>query len=111
MFAMVLDLVHDALVDVGVPATDKFQRVLELDLTDFRFDPTYPNSTTPRTDDFVFVEVLWSFGRSGKVKKQFLVHLVQGITTKGFNPEHLMVVFKETLWENWSFACGRQIHA
>jgi phenylpyruvate tautomerase PptA (4-oxalocrotonate tautomerase family) len=108
--SMVLDTVHEALVHVGVPATDKFQRVLELDPTDFRFDPSYPDTGTPRTADFVLVEVLWSVGRSVKVKKQFLSHLVERLTAKGFNPEQLMVVFKETQWENWSFAGGRQVH-
>ncbi len=38
--ATVLDAVHAALVSAGVPAADKFQRVLELDAADFRFDPT-----------------------------------------------------------------------
>jgi hypothetical protein len=93
-----------------VPATDKFQRVLELDPTDFRFDPNYPDTQTPRTTDFVLVEVLWSVGRSVKVKKQFLSHLAQVLTARNFNAENLMVVFKETQWENWSFAGGRQIH-
>jgi phenylpyruvate tautomerase PptA (4-oxalocrotonate tautomerase family) len=108
--SLVLDAVHEALVHVGVPATDRFQRVLELDPTDFRFDPNYPDTQTPRTADFVLVEVLWSVGRSVKVKKQFLSHLTQVLTAKGFNTENLMVVFKETQWENWSFAGGRQLH-
>ncbi|MBI3231003.1 MAG: tautomerase family protein, partial [Burkholderiales bacterium] len=29
---------------------------------------------------------------------------------KGLRPENVMVVFKETAWENWAFAGGRQIH-
>lgn len=28
----------------------------------------------------------------------------------GLNPENVMVVFKETSWENWSFAGGRLLH-
>ena len=28
----------------------------------------------------------------------------------GFDPENVMVVFKETTWENWSFAGGRMLH-
>ncbi|MFM2399276.1 MAG: hypothetical protein RL341_1433 [Pseudomonadota bacterium] len=106
----VLDAVHDALVHVGVPATDKFQRVLELDPADFQFDPMYPDTTTPRTNDFVLIEILWSVGRSVKVKRQFLSYLMQELTSKGFDAEQIMVVFKETQWENWSFAGGRQIH-
>ena len=36
----ILDGVHGALVASGVPATDRFQRVLQLDPDDFVFDPT-----------------------------------------------------------------------
>ena len=28
----------------------------------------------------------------------------------GLDPDNVMLVFKETLWENWSFAGGRFIH-
>jgi hypothetical protein len=28
----------------------------------------------------------------------------------GLNPDDVMVCFKETLWENWSFGGGRLIH-
>lgn len=106
----VLDAVHASLVSVGVPPTDLFQRVLELDAEDFRFDPTYPDASAPRGHDFVLVEVLWSVGRSVKVKRQFLQSLMERLGTGGLDPEHVMVVFKETGWENWSFAGGRQIH-
>jgi hypothetical protein len=108
---LVLDAVHEALVHVGVPGADRFQRVLELTPEDFRFDAGFPDAQQARTADFVLVEILWSVGRSVKVKKQFLSHLHHGLTAKGFNTENLMVVFKETQWENWSFAGGRQMHA
>jgi phenylpyruvate tautomerase PptA (4-oxalocrotonate tautomerase family) len=108
--AAVLDAVHGALVSVGVPPTDRFQRVLELDAADFRFDPGYPDLAVARRDDFVLVEVLWSVGRSVKVKKQFLAALMASLSAAGLDPEHAMVVFKETNWENWSFGGGRQPH-
>ncbi|MFL6678746.1 MAG: tautomerase family protein, partial [Burkholderiaceae bacterium] len=47
----VLEGVHRALVASGVPDTDRFHRVLELSADDFRFDPSYPDLTRPRTDD------------------------------------------------------------
>ncbi len=106
----VLDAVHGALKKVGVPATDLFQRVLELEAEDFRFDSSYPDALRPRTPDFVLVEILWSVGRSAKVKKEMLTHLMQDLATRGFDPENVMVVFKEVGWENWSFAGGRLIH-
>ena len=107
----VFDAVHGALVSSGVPATDKFQRVLELDADDFRFDPGYPDLTSARNEDFVLIEILWSAGRSVKVKKKFLDELMTTLLGAGFDPENVMVCFKETTWENWSFGGGRLIHA
>jgi phenylpyruvate tautomerase PptA (4-oxalocrotonate tautomerase family) len=107
----VLDAVHGALVSSGVPATDKFQRVIELDAEDFRFDTNYPDLTSPRDDNFVLIEILWSVGRSVKVKKKFLETLMATLAGAGLNTEKVMVCFKETTWENWSFGGGRLIHA
>lgn len=106
----VLDAVHAALVASGVPAADKFQRVLELDADDFRFDPSYPDLQAERDEDFVLIEILWSVGRSVKVKKKLLEDLMSRLATAGLNPENVMVCFKETVWENWSFGGGRLIH-
>ena len=106
----VLNAVHAALVSSGVPSTDKFQRVIELDADDFRFEPTYPDLRSARDDNFVLIEILWSVGRSVKVKKKFLDELMVGLAKSGLNPENVMVVFKETAWENWSFGGGRLIH-
>jgi phenylpyruvate tautomerase PptA (4-oxalocrotonate tautomerase family) len=108
--AKVLDAVHACLVSSGVPDTDKFQRVLELDAGDFRFDTHYPDVATTRNDDFVLIEILWSVGRSVKVKKKLLAELVERLRAAGLDPENAMVVFKETSWENWAFAGGRILH-
>jgi phenylpyruvate tautomerase PptA (4-oxalocrotonate tautomerase family) len=77
---------------------------------DFRFDRTYPDVKGTRTDDFLRLEIVLSAGRSVKIKKQFLSKLIEVISGAGHNPENVMVVFKETTWENWAFAGGRQIH-
>lgn len=106
----VLDAVHASLVSTGVPDTDKFQRVLELDAADFRFDPSYPDVAGSRTDDFVLIEILWSVGRSVKVKKKLLAELMDRLRAAGLDPENVMVVFKETAWENWAFSGGRILH-
>lgn len=106
----VLAAVHAALVATGVPDTDRFQRVLELDAADFRYDTHYPDVQTTRTDDFVLIEIVWSVGRSVKVKKKLLADLMDRLRADGFDPENVMVVFKETNWENWSFAGGRLLH-
>ena len=107
----VLQSVHAALVAIGVPAADRFQRVLELSPEDFRFDPGYPDVEGTRNQDFVLIEVLPSVGRSVKVKRQFIAALMAALSAAGHDPENVMLVFKETAWENWVFAGGRQIHA
>ena len=109
--AAVLDAVHAALAASGVPAADRFQRVLELEAADFRFDARYPDLATDRDADFVLVEILWSVGRSVKVKKKLLEDLMARLAAAGRDPENVMVVFKETAWENWAFSGGRLVHA
>ena len=107
----ILSAVHGALVASGVPEKDRFQRVLELWPEDFRFDRDYPDLTTPRTEDFVLIEILLSVGRSVKVKRKILADLVAAIgESPGLHPDNVMVVFKETMWENWAFGGGRQVH-
>lgn len=107
---MVLQAVHDALVASGVPPTDRFQRVLELDADDFRFDLSYPDLTSHRDDSFVLIEILLSLGRSVKVKRQIVQSITGTLSAQGLDPELIMICFKETTWENWSFGGGRLIH-
>jgi phenylpyruvate tautomerase PptA (4-oxalocrotonate tautomerase family) len=110
--AAVLKAVHEALVASGVPEKDRFHRVLELEAADFQYDDTYPDLATPRDGDFVLVEILLSVGRSVKVKRKILADIVTAVAKDpGVNPDNVMVVFKETQWENWAFGGGRQIHA
>ena len=108
----VLAAVHQALVASGVPQTDRFQRVFELDAEDFRFDPSYPDLAAPRDSNFVLIEILFSEGRSVKVKKKIVADALAALTAAPLrlNAEHVMIVFKETRWENWVFGGGRFIH-
>ncbi|MFY9510099.1 MAG: tautomerase family protein, partial [Rubrivivax sp.] len=106
-----LGAVHAALVAVGVPPADRFQRVIALPAGDLVVDPGYPDTARPRDAGFALVEILWSAGRSVKIKRQLLQHLMAALAEAGFDGEQLMLVFKETTWENWSFAGGRLLHA
>src|SRR5262245_28928087 len=94
----ILAAVHQALIASGVPQTDRFQRVLELDTQDFRFDPTYPDLATPRNDDFALIEILFSEGRSVKVKKKVVADILAALTGDPLRltADNVMIVFKET---------------
>ena len=108
----ILDGVHRALVASGVPEADKFQRVLELDADAFRYDPRYPDLANARGDGFVLIEILWSVGRSVKVKRKVAADIVAALReAPGLDPEQVMLVFVETQWENWAFGGGRLLHA
>jgi phenylpyruvate tautomerase PptA (4-oxalocrotonate tautomerase family) len=108
----ILDGVHRALVASGVPQADRFQRVLELDADGFRYDPRYPDLSSARGDGFVLIEILWSVGRSVKVKRKVLADIVSALReAPRLDPEQVMVVFVETQWENWAFGGGRLLHA
>ena len=108
----VLAAVHQGLIGAGVPEADRFQRVLALGEDEFRYDPRYPDLASARVNDFVLIEILWSVGRSVKVKRKFVADVIAQIARDpGVDPEHVMIVFKETAWENWSFGGGRLLHA
>jgi phenylpyruvate tautomerase PptA (4-oxalocrotonate tautomerase family) len=108
----VLDGVHRSLVANGVPETDRFQRVLELDEATFRYDAHYPDVASARGPDFVLIEILWSIGRSAKIKRKVTADIVAALArAPGLDAEQVMIVFVETAWENWAFAGGRLLHA
>ena len=108
----ILEGIHQSLVANGVPETDRFQRVLELDGDHFRFDARYPDVATARGPDFVLIEILWSVGRSVRIKRKVVADIAAALARDpGLDPEQVMVVFIETAWENWAFAGGRLLHA
>ncbi|GLS15189.1 MULTISPECIES: tautomerase family protein [Hydrogenophaga] len=107
----VLDAIHAALVQAGIPEADRFQRVFTLEAADAHMDPWYPDLPRPRTDDALLIEILWSVGRSVRIKRALLADLMQRLDALGIDTEQVMVVLQETAWENWSFGGGRQLHA
>lgn len=109
--AGVLDAIHAALVEIGAHANDRFQRVIELDEEDFRFDASFPDVQTRRTEGFMLVEILLGVGRSTKIKKQLLDGITGRLSALGLDTENLMVVFQDLPWENFSPAGGRLPHA
>jgi phenylpyruvate tautomerase PptA (4-oxalocrotonate tautomerase family) len=104
--------VHGALIASGVPEADRFQRVLELDPENFRFDQRYPDLSQDRDQNFALIEILFSEGRSVKVKKKIVANILASLAAAPLrlNAENVMIVFKETRWENWVFGGGRFIH-
>lgn len=44
------------------------------------------------------------------MKKKLLDELAADLTRSGFDMENVLICFKETSWESWSFAGGRLPH-
>lgn len=105
------DAVHGALVNIGVNQKDRFLRLLELEESSFQFDPTFPDAATPRTSDFMLIEILLGAGRSVKIKRQLVQSIAERLCAAGFDPEHAMVCLQDVAWENWAPAGGRMPHA
>ncbi|MBS1597331.1 MAG: tautomerase family protein [Bacteroidetes bacterium] len=102
--------VHFALENAGVPKADRFQRFLELESENFNYDLHYPDLSESRTTRFVLIEILFSVGRSVKVKQKILSDLLEHLQAAGISSNDIMVSFQETAWENWSFANGHILH-
>jgi phenylpyruvate tautomerase PptA (4-oxalocrotonate tautomerase family) len=102
-----LDEIHAALVTAGVPTADKFHRVLRLDSTSLRLDPTYPDLKAPRSERAILIEITLSVGRTLKIKRQIAESIAGSAEKLGLSGEDVMIVFNETRWENWSFGGGR----
>jgi phenylpyruvate tautomerase PptA (4-oxalocrotonate tautomerase family) len=59
----------------------------------------------------VLIEILLSAGRSVKIKRKIAADLIDALRqSPGLDPENVMLAFKETTWENWSFGGGRFLH-
>ena len=107
----IADGVHQAIVQAGFPETDRFQRILALGSDAFLFDRIHPNLPEPRSERFVLVEILLSFGRSVEFKRDLLAALVSNLQRDpGIDPRDVLVVFIETARENWAFAYGVQTY-
>jgi phenylpyruvate tautomerase PptA (4-oxalocrotonate tautomerase family) len=107
-----LDAVHAELVAAGVPPADRFQRLITLAADDFVVDPRYPDLASDRNADVVLVEIVWSVGRSVKMKRKLVVAMTEALgAALAVDAENIMIVFIETAWENWSFGGGRLLHA
>ena len=75
------------------------------------YDKSYPDMPEERSNKFIIIEILFSVGRSVKIKRKILATLIAGLEELSIAPKDVFVVFKETAWENWSFTAGNILHA
>jgi phenylpyruvate tautomerase PptA (4-oxalocrotonate tautomerase family) len=108
---LIADGIHDAIAGVGFPQTDRFQKIHRLSKDQFIYDDQHPNLTESRSEKYVLVEIIISFGRSVEFKKDLLKKIIQNLEDRPGIPSHdVMVLFIETARENWAFAGGVQYY-
>jgi phenylpyruvate tautomerase PptA (4-oxalocrotonate tautomerase family) len=108
---LIADGIHEAIVGVGFPQTDRFQKIHRLSKDQLLYDNRHPNLTKSRSEKFVLIEITISLGRSVEFKKDLLTRLIHNLENKpGIQPHNVMVLFIETARENWAFANGVQYY-
>lgn len=108
---LIADGVHEAIVGVGFPHTDRFQKIHRLSKDQFLYNARHPDLTEPRTEKFVLIEIIISFGRNVEFKKNLLTRIIRNLKSKpGIAPHDVMVLFIETARENWAFSGGVQYY-
>ena len=98
-------IVHEALVSVGVPKDDRFQVISEHEPSNFAFDPTYLGIR--RSEDLVMIQITWNEGRTVEQKKALYKAIADGLAGRlGLRREDVFVSLVEVKKENWSFGNG-----
>ncbi|MFM0226648.1 tautomerase family protein [Paraburkholderia dipogonis] len=105
---LIADCIQDALSFAGYPSNDRFQKIQEYEDDDFIVDPIFPNySATPRTRDFVLIQIWISTGRPDSMKHDMIEQIQHNLRTRvGLNAADVMVVLQETARENSSLYRG-----
>ena len=108
----IADCVHDALVGVGFPETDRFQKMLRLARDQFIYDRFHPDLRESRSNRFVLIEIVLPAGRSREFKKDLLMIIVENLRERvGVRPDDVMVLLMETARDNWAYYGGIQYYS
>lgn len=104
--AAIGESVQRALVEtMGVPERDRFQVITEHAANRLIYDPSYLG--VERSDDFVFVQVTLSRGRTTEQKQAFYARLAELLERNArMGPEDLAISIVESAREDWSFGDG-----
>lgn len=98
----ILDGVHQALVDaLGIPDSDRFQRIYELDMEDFECPPD-------RTDTVTMIQITMFPGRSFNAKKKLYQAIVKNLgENPGIDGYDILIILLEPPMDNWGIRGGK----
>lgn len=98
----ILDGVHQALVDaLGIPDSDRFQRIYELDKEYFEYPPD-------RTRAVTMIQITMFPGRSFEAKKELYQNIIQNLgENPGIDGNDILIILLEPPMENWGIRGGQ----
>lgn len=104
------EVVHDALISVGVPRDDRFQVIQEHEEGSLIFDQGYLGIA--RSRDFIAVQITWNEGRNVEQKRALYRAIADGLhASVALRPEDVLISLVEVKKENWSFGNGEAQYA
>lgn len=97
-----LDCIHEGLMEsIGISDWDRFQRIIEIDGTDFE-------TPMEKTDQFTMIEITMFQGRSKEQKKALIERITEKLNAQlGIAATDVFIVIHEPPNENWGLG-GRQ---
>jgi phenylpyruvate tautomerase PptA (4-oxalocrotonate tautomerase family) len=98
----ILDGVHQALVDaLGIPDSDRFQRIYELDKEYFECPPD-------RSQKVTMIQITMFPGRSFDAKKKLYQEIIQNLgENPGIEGIDILIILLEPPMENWGIRGGQ----
>jgi phenylpyruvate tautomerase PptA (4-oxalocrotonate tautomerase family) len=98
----ILDGVHQSLMDaLGIPDSDRFQRIYELDSKDFECPPDCTPAVT-------MIQITMFPGRSFDAKKKLYQNIVQNLgENPGIDGNDILIILLEPPMGNWGVRGGQ----
>jgi phenylpyruvate tautomerase PptA (4-oxalocrotonate tautomerase family) len=104
------EAVYDALISIGVPASDRFQVITEHPKGCLIFDPGYLG--IERSDALIMIQITLNEGRSLDLKKRLYKTIADELHARlSVRREDVFINLVEVKKENWSFGNGEAQYA
>ncbi|WP_158799240.1 tautomerase family protein [Pedobacter sp. L105] len=105
------DAIQKALAEAGTPEADRFQRFFDMNKEDLIYDKSYPDMVEERSDKFIIIEIIFTIGKSEKIKRKILTTLNSELEALSIAQKDVLVIFQENAWVTWDYTGGQVLHA
>lgn len=108
--ASIGEVIHDALLGIGVPAHDRFQVITEHPKGGLSFDPAYLGIA--HSEALIMIQITMNEGRALDLKKRLYRAIADQLNSRlSVRREDVFINLVEVKKENWSFGNGEAQYA